>query len=266
MSNFQILLDESGEIYHQYGLSYSQYKKTNQKLIELSSINGSQIVIDLACGTGLTTKEILKKNPEKIYAVDFSKDMLNQAKRFIGDNEVNFILSDASKIDQVISEKVDRVLCNSAFWQFPDQIQVLKSIKNTLKEDGLFIFNLNSQFYDFGLEESHRTRIIKEIFSEMEKRGYNPQGKLKEKVNQKLIQKMIDESGLVLIKTELYSFEGARLEDTIDFFKIPAVAPFFDGVPSSEQEEILSLVKSRLEKEELETPLNKWIYFVVGNK
>ena len=46
---------------------------------------------------------------------------------------------------QIIPNKIDRVLCNSAFWQV-DAAQTLGAIKQILKPDGLFIFNLPDMF------------------------------------------------------------------------------------------------------------------------
>ena len=52
-------------------------------------------ILDLACGTGVSTKEILKNLGEtgKIYAVDFSEAMLNLAKKEIKKIRMSFLLN-----------------------------------------------------------------------------------------------------------------------------------------------------------------------------
>ena len=85
MINFSKLWNKSGKQYQDYALNFPQYKQTNEKLIKIADINPNQVVVDLACGTGLTTKEVLKNCPDvkKVYAIDFSEDMINVAKEFV---------------------------------------------------------------------------------------------------------------------------------------------------------------------------------------
>jgi len=266
MNNFQKLWDESAESYDKYGLSFPQYKKTNQFIAEILPIKRGQIIVDLACGTGFTTKYILKKlgTTGKIYALDFSLKMIKQAKKNISAKNVEFTLAPAEKIAAIIPEKVDLVLCNSSFWQFTDYSKVLKGVNKILKKDGFFIFNLNQQFYDFGTKEkSHRKIILEEIFSELKSRGYRPENKLREKLNQKQIKNLAIKNGLEIIGTKILEFSGSTLEDNINFFEIPAVAPFFENVPGSIRQSILKKVYNTLKTKIDNTSRNKWIYFIL---
>jgi ubiquinone/menaquinone biosynthesis C-methylase UbiE len=104
MIDFKNLWNKSAKEYQKYAFSHSQYKKTNKKLIKLANIKNNSIIVDLACGTGITTQEILIKNPniQKIYAVDFSSEMLDRAKNSIQSEKVIFINSDAENIEKVI--------------------------------------------------------------------------------------------------------------------------------------------------------------------
>lgn len=152
MINFQELWNKSGEGYRRYASEFPQYERTNRELVRLALPRKGQVIVDLACGTGLTSSEVLKACPsiKKIYAIDFSSGMLAIARRSIRSRKVSFILADVNDAHGKIDEKADIVLCNSAFWQFRDQIGTLKLISRTLKDDGRFIFNLNQQFFDFG--------------------------------------------------------------------------------------------------------------------
>lgn len=264
MINFSKLWNKSGKQYHDYALKYLQYKKTNEKLVELAEIKPYQVIVDLACGTGLTTKEVLKNYPDvkKIYAVDFSEDMINVAKEFVQLKKVAFIVTDAQDIDKFISEKVDVVLCNSAFWQFQNQNKVLKVIFNILKDDGRFIFNLNQQFFDFGRPEPNQKLIIDTIFSEMKKRGFEPSEKIKPRLDKEKIEELFRTSGFQLEKTESINIGPRTLEDFFDFFKIPATATFFEEIPNEEHEQILKYSYEKLKNQLKEIENNKWIYFV----
>jgi ubiquinone/menaquinone biosynthesis C-methylase UbiE len=264
MINFFKLWNKSGKKYHEYALNFPQYKQTNEKLVELANIAPNQIVVDLACGTGLTTKEVLKNCPnvEKVYAIDFSEDMINVAKEFVQLEKVAFIVADAQDLDRFISEKVDVVLCNSAFWQFQNQSKVLSAISNILKDNGKLIFNLNQQFFDFGKPEPNQKLLIETIFFEIKKRGYKPSNKLKPKIDKEKIEELFSHAGYTLEKTEIINIGPRKLDDFFNFFKIPATATFFEDVPEEDQEQILNSVYEKLKNQFTQIENNKWIYFV----
>lgn len=264
MINFSKLWNKSGKQYHNYALRYPQYKKTNEMLIELAEIESSQIVVDLACGTGLTTKEVLENFPDinKIYAVDFSEDMIKVAKEFVQSKRVVFIVANAQDIDKFISEKVDVVICNSAFWQFQNKNKVLEATSNILKADGRFVFDLGQQFFDFGKPEPNQKLIIDTIFSETRKRGFEPVEKLKPKLNKEEIEELFGSLGFRLDKTETINIGPRTLDDFFNFFKIPAAATFLEEVPSKEQEQILDSAYEKLKNQVKEVENNEWIYFV----
>jgi len=264
MINFSKLWNKSGKQYYNYALKFPQYKKTNEKLVEISEIKANQIVVDLACGTGLTTKDVLKNYPDikKVYAIDFSEEMINIAKEFVQSKKVAFIVADVQDVDKFISEKVDVVLCNSAFWQFQNQNQVLKSIISILKDDGIFVFNLNQQFFDFGESEPNQKIIIDTLFSEMKKRGYESNSKLKPKVAREKIEELFNQEGFILNKTEIINIGPRSIEDFFNFFKIPATATFFENVPEEDQKQILSSAYEKLKNQIKQIENNKWIYFV----
>jgi len=264
MINFSKLWNKSGEQYHEYALNFPQYKRTNEKLVKIANIVTNQIVVDLACGTGLTTKVVLKNCPdvEQIYAIDFSEDMINIAKEFVQSKKVAFILADAQDLDKFISEKVDVVLCNSAFWQFQNQNQVLNAISKILKDNGRFVFNLNQQFFDFGKPEPNQKILIDTIFSEMRKRGYELNNKIKPKIDKEKIEELFFQAGYVLEKTETINIGPRKLEDFFNFFKIPATATFFEEVTEEDQEQILNSAYKKLKNQFTQIDNNKWIYFV----
>ncbi len=265
MIDFLRLWDESSDQYHRYSLGYPQYKKTNEKIVELAHLEPSQTVVDLACGTGVTTREILKQAPEvaKIYALDFSLNMIQTARDIVKSDKVTCILSEARRGRDVVDGRVDRVVCNAAFWQFPNKQKVLESVADVLRPDGRFVFNLNQQFFDLGEADYGQKKIIKTIFSELKNRGYQQENKLVERLSMEEIESLVERSGLVIEKIETIDIGPRPLDDFLYFFTIPATATFFDGVSEKEQKEILAAVHERLEDKILEIEYNRWIYFVL---
>ena len=137
------------------------YHNESKELVDLADIRKGMTILDLACGTGVSTKEILKKLGEtgKIYAVDFSEAMLNLAKKEIKNKNVVFIKSLAQKIDEVISEKVDRIICNGAFWLI-NKPETLKAMANILKDDGKLVFNMPGQIFKFDEKNKQKVNFI----------------------------------------------------------------------------------------------------------
>jgi len=231
--NFQKLWDKSGTKDDEYARQYPQYIKTNEKLVSLVDVRPGQVIVDLACGTWMTTEAVLKTCPNvrKVYAVDFSEDMLRVAKTRIKAENVAFIHADATDLVGHFPEKVDLALCNSSFWQFDDRSAIIRAIRTVLKDGGIFVFNLNQQFYDFGAPEANQKVIIDAIYEEMRKRGFEVTGGLKEKMTKEEIEELFASAGFTLAKTARYDVGPRSLDDFLNFFTIPATATFFEKVP-----------------------------------
>ncbi|MFQ6089025.1 MAG: class I SAM-dependent methyltransferase [Methanosarcinales archaeon] len=155
------LWNESVMAYETYNNEFKTYSKSAKLLLEEVDVY-EKIVLDLACGTGISTLEILKKNPKMIYCVDKSKAMLDFARDRIRYENVEFFLCSAEEISKVF-EKMDVVLCNSAFWQFKSDL-VFEEIYKTLPKDGIFAYSILSRFSPVFLDkkfEVERNRFIK---------------------------------------------------------------------------------------------------------
>lgn len=266
MANFRQLWDASSEEYDKYASAFPQYSDTNRSIVELAGIVPGQVVVDLACGTGLTASAIGVKlaGTGKLYCLDFSEDMLEKAKRNVISGNIEFIAAPAEEIANRIPEPVDRIICNAAFWQFTDKKAVLDGISRILKPDGHFVFNLPQQFYEME-GESHRGDIVKAIFDELRKRGYGPEGSMPPRFSESTLRELVSGHGLRVERIHIDEFEGTTLDDGIAFFRIPAVAPFFEGVPEAVKDDILRAVRERLVDSYQITP-NRWAYVVVGNQ
>lgn len=258
------LWDKSVDAYHVYAEQRdSQYWQSSRKLIELAQVASGQIVVDLAAGTGVTTKCLLEMVPEvsQIHAVDLSQQMLNKAKEYVQDERVTYICGGAEDVSSVVPTPVDRVICNSAFWQFPDRAGALAAIQGVLKSGGIFAFNLPNHFVDVG-GPSHRSLFVVEMYKEMELRGFGQKRKLAPKLARDALVGELSLQDLHLVHEELVEFPGMRAQDSADFFSIPAVAPFFEGVSDDVRDEILASVVRKLAQYDNERPTNKWIFFI----
>ena len=110
--------------------------QSTKKLIELIKINKNNRVLDVACGTGVVTKQIQKKVGKSGYVVgiDTSTTAIKIAKKENKKN-LDFLNADAENLS--FSKKFDIVTCQYALFFFPNAQKALKNIKNSLKKSGM---------------------------------------------------------------------------------------------------------------------------------
>jgi ubiquinone/menaquinone biosynthesis C-methylase UbiE len=130
--------DEVAPRYHKRWASVNEGPfRSTKKLIELAEINKGDMVLDLACGTGVVTKEIQKRVGRTGYVIggDTSTIAIKIAKKW---NErksnLDFVNVDAEKFN--FSKKFDVITCQYALFFFPNAQKALKNMKNSLKKSG----------------------------------------------------------------------------------------------------------------------------------
>ena len=111
--------------------------QSTKKLIELLKINKNNVVLDVACGTGVVTKQIQKKvgNAGHVIGVDTSTTAIKIAKKWNEKNKnLDFVNIDAENFS--FSKKFDIITCQYALFFFPNAQKALKNMKNSLKKSG----------------------------------------------------------------------------------------------------------------------------------
>ena len=111
--------------------------QSTKKLIELVNINKNNLVLDVACGTGVVTKQIQKKIGQSGYVIgiDTSSTAIKIAKKWNKKNKnLGFVNIDAENF--TFSKKFDIVTCQYALFFFPNAQKALKNMKNSLKKSG----------------------------------------------------------------------------------------------------------------------------------
>ena len=105
--------------------------------------------LDVACGTGNVTVR-LAKHFKDIYAVDLSEDMLREAFNKLKENRIkgNIICQDMTEMQ--LNRKFDlitSVLDSTNYITDEDDLEkYFSSVKEHLKDDGIFIFDVNSYY------------------------------------------------------------------------------------------------------------------------
>jgi len=142
---------EFANIYDELIYEDINYDKVAEKIIDLCNKNNISFedYLDLACGTGNVAVQIAKyfKNT---YAVDLSDDMLNVAFDKFKKNKIKAKVICQDMCELSLNKKfnlITSVLDSTNYiTEDEDLIEYFKKVYEHLKDDGLFIFDINSYY------------------------------------------------------------------------------------------------------------------------
>lgn len=119
-----------------------KYSKTYDDTIKksLHHLNASDAVLELACGTGITTIEIAK-HVKKIYAVDLSQSMVDKAEKKAAQQEIDNIEFSVSAIEELDfpPESFDVVTAFNILCFLRRDGSAIAKIYKMLKPGGVFL-------------------------------------------------------------------------------------------------------------------------------
>lgn len=110
--------------------------QSTKKIITAAKLRPGYKVLDLACGTGTVTKMILVKVGKNghVIGVDSSSSAIKIANRWIGEKNVDFVVSDVENLH--FNKEFDAITCQYALFFFPNALKVLQNAKRCLKRGG----------------------------------------------------------------------------------------------------------------------------------
>jgi SAM-dependent methyltransferase len=149
--------DDNARRYDAFTRRYPIYQETSRDLLALARPASDAAVLDLACGTGATTREVLAVlGPDgTVIGVDKSPAMLAAAAGSIADPRVRWIHARAETIGQHLTAPVDAAVCNSAIWQ-TDLAQAAAGVRAVIRAGGRFAFNVPTDFLADGPDRDWR--------------------------------------------------------------------------------------------------------------
>ena len=131
--------NEVAQFYHKrWAKSETGPFAVTKKLLDSSKIKRGDNVLDLACGTGLVTKKLIRKvgNDGQVYAIDSSESAIKIAKKWTGAvKNLHFVRADAEKVQ--FKTQFDAITCQYALFFFPNEQKVLRNMKRVLKKNNL---------------------------------------------------------------------------------------------------------------------------------
>ena len=113
----------------------SEYE-VREKLTSMMGLLPNSIIADIGCGKGVMIEHLLKTNPEKIIAVDFSSEMIRLAKVLFEDRRICFVNED---FFDVSFPMLDAAVFFNSYPHFMDKNALIEKLANVIKTDGLLI-------------------------------------------------------------------------------------------------------------------------------
>lgn len=102
-----------------------------------SALNLKMDVLEIACGPGILSYKIIK-HCRSLEATDFSKAMIEEAKKENISSKLHFSVQDATSLPYA-KQSFDAVVMANALHIMPEPALALENIKKVLKDDGIFI-------------------------------------------------------------------------------------------------------------------------------
>lgn len=136
------LSDSGPEIYERFmvPLWFGRWAKT---LVDVLSLQPSENVLDVACGTGVTTRFAKSKvgSSGRVDGLDINASMLAKAKEIAGRLEIGWIESDVGA-SGLPSGNYDVVMSQHGYHYFPDKIAALMEFRRLLTTGGSMAFSI----------------------------------------------------------------------------------------------------------------------------
>jgi ubiquinone/menaquinone biosynthesis C-methylase UbiE len=135
------------EHYHQH-LVPAIFEPYAADLASRLRVDPGAVVLEVACGTGVLTRQILPRLPQgaRIVATDLNEHMIDVARRIIGEpSHLTMRVADGTALP-FDDRTFEAVVCQFGIMFFPDKLQGMREAKRVLQPKGEFLFNVWDEF------------------------------------------------------------------------------------------------------------------------
>jgi ubiquinone/menaquinone biosynthesis C-methylase UbiE len=154
------LYDGLAKIYDLWGTLAES--KARKRAIELANISDNQKILEVAVGTGLAFKDIVRKNPNgENCGIDISDGMLEKAKKKMKAVASNYVLENGTAFNIKYSNNYFDILFNNYMFDLmpvSEMGKILNEFRRVLKQNGkLILINMTEA-------ETYSARIYEWIY------------------------------------------------------------------------------------------------------
>ena len=111
-----------------------------------------KMMLDLGCGYGWHCKYAVQQGAKAVLGIDLSEKMIGEAKKRNADPKITYRVCGIDAYDYP-ADSYDLVVSNLALHYLADLDEVYRGIFRTLKERGLFLFNIEHPTFTAGVNE-----------------------------------------------------------------------------------------------------------------
>jgi ubiquinone/menaquinone biosynthesis C-methylase UbiE len=239
--------------YDAFTRRFPVHRLTSADLVELARPSAGMTILDLCCGTGVTTAEILRRVglTAEIVAVDVSEEMLEIAREQLDAPNVEWVRCRGEEVDAHVGAGVDLAICNSAFWLM-DMPKTAAALHRILAPNGRLAFNLPDRVLVPASKPGEHARsqkpplymVAQAIAVLVHDYVLPPQLT----VDRELVEALLRQSGFAVEAVATSDYE-LPIEADYEYLGIPAVsAGRFPGLPPRTRSEIVEAAYERCDK------------------
>lgn len=139
MQSINMNKTEIREFFNSLAKDWDKNNIIDEKIINIifdnAEINENKKILDVGCGTGVLIPFYLKRNVKKITAIDFSKEMIDCAKRKHQNPLIDFVCADVETYE--FEEKYDVIVLYNSFPHFINQEKLIEKLATLLNDGGI---------------------------------------------------------------------------------------------------------------------------------
>jgi ubiquinone/menaquinone biosynthesis C-methylase UbiE len=145
-SNF----NQSPDHYQAFEDRHGFFRQLNQALISAMRISDGADILDVGCGTGASSAQILEDIQRcRVWGLDNSPAMLAAARsRFPESERLQFVEGDAGRLTDYFSSSFDAIIYSASIFLIPDYKESLRHANGLLKGEGAVGVSFMDGVYD----------------------------------------------------------------------------------------------------------------------
>ncbi|MGE5188494.1 MAG: class I SAM-dependent methyltransferase [Gemmatimonadota bacterium] len=143
--------DQSAAVYDAFEDRHHLFETLTRRLCELIAPEAPARVLDVGCGTGISTLALQKHLPYSpvIYAIDISESMLVQAReRCKGIPGLYFVRGDAERLSEYFNEAFDGVFYTASIFLLPNFRESIEQACRLIVPGGVLAISFYAGLFD----------------------------------------------------------------------------------------------------------------------